>query len=339
MKLALCTGTLDRDGTQGERQEKDNEVFYELASEGLLHAVQLYITPGTKPEHLGIFKKLKKGLDDKGIGLDYIIHAAHVGSGANFPDPLLVEHNLQCVEEAKNAFNELDGAFVLYHPGGTPKIDIKNNRYEPSAAGLKIGEEFFKEITEDMLKDFDPRKILFENEPYEDFNREILFARAHDLTDKFPFLGKTGICYDAVHAYVSAVHIIAGYLRGKGKLNPEFDEAVYDPSVNGKANLEEYLIDKSEIDEIKDDVMEKFKEFHSEFLKRRPEVIQLGGTPQLALIDQDGDIFGPVGIFIRESVMDMIEKDFHYRKKPPFIVYEAHDTAKGRDLIRKLHAE
>lgn len=323
MKLALCTGTLDRDGAQGERQKRDIEVFSGLASIGKLKGVQLFITPETRKEDLSIFRDLQQK-----YGIEYVIHGAHVGTNTNFPDPNFDSHNRKCIKEARMAHEILSAIYTLFHPGGSPKINI-NGKYKLYRTDSKIGKKTFGDMARIMLDTFDAPELIFENEPHNDFNREILFCRANDLLSEFPILNGTGVCYDVVHAYVSAVQTVAEALDREGKLNPGFKNVVYDPSINPRANLVDFLRDRSEIVSVKNSVLREFDIYHEEFMNTYPSVFQMCGIEELALIDQYGDAFGTIGEYIRKNTMNRVRSN-------DFVVYEG-STIEGKRIIETLH--
>lgn len=329
MKLALCTGTLDHNGRQGIRQERDIEVFSYLIGRGKLSGVQLYIVPGTKEGDLAIFRDLQQR-----HGIEYIIHGSHVGTNTNFPDPTHRTHNMNSIREARMAHENLNARYTLFHPGGAPRLDIDGGRYRLRKTDPEVGLDTFKEMIAIMLDTFEPEEIIFENEPLMDFNREILFWEANGLIKRFPILEGTGVCYDVVHAYVSAAQLVAEELDSAWELNPEFRTAIFDSyklEGNPGANLIG-LVKDADVDKLRsigDMAIARFMQLHEGFMDRTPEVFHVEGTNELALIDQDADIDGRIGALIRYVTMDRIGKDV-------FVVYEG-STLKGRETIERFH--
>lgn len=153
-----------------------------LYKEKMYDYIELYTIPGTYDKYIKIWRNLN---------IPFIIHCAHTTHGFNLAIKNKFQNNLKIFSEAKAFCDELNGKYIIFHPG------IKGSL-----------ENSIRQIN--FLAD---KRMLVENKPYVSMSgnacRGSLLGELKAIID----FCKVGFCLDISHAINVAFHLKINYFN------------------------------------------------------------------------------------------------------------------------------
>lgn len=149
-----------------------------LLKDGACDYLELFVVPGTTPEHIRSWAELKGE-----FGLAIGLHAPHYLKGLNLSLRQCLENNLKMAEEVKKVAEALDPQYTIYHPGVGG--DEKETAYELN-----------------KIKD---KRTLIENKPYYAIGENTICVGHSPEGIKSIMEGAgVGFCLDFGHAICAA---------------------------------------------------------------------------------------------------------------------------------------
>ena len=158
----------------------DNERYLSpaqrLYEEKIFDYVELYILPCTHDRYIRMWQDLH---------VDYIIHCTHSMHGFNLSVKGKLNDNLKMFSEAKAFCDDLDGKYIILHPGigGTLKSSIE------------------------QIRTINDRRVLIENMPYMSMFGHPCVGSTYEELNIIMGDCTVGFCLDVPHAITTAFHL------------------------------------------------------------------------------------------------------------------------------------
>jgi len=147
-----------------------------LFAQGIYNFIELYVVPDTYKKYIQEWKKLK---------IPVIIHCTHSEHGFNPAKRGNLKNNLKLFSEVRRFCDELDGAYIIFHPG------IEGNI-----------EETIKQVCL-----FNEKRLLVENKPFVSFRGQRCRGSTYQELNSIIENCKVGFCMDIAHAVNTAFHL------------------------------------------------------------------------------------------------------------------------------------
>jgi len=138
--------------------------------------IELYVVPHTYERYIKMWRNLE---------IPFIIHCTHFMHGFNLAAKKKLQSNLEIFAEVKAYCDELNGAYIIFHPG------IKGAL----------------ESTIEQVNRIKDKRLLVENKPYISMQEDRCRGSSYEELETIINSCKIGFCLDVPHAINAAFHL------------------------------------------------------------------------------------------------------------------------------------